>query len=590
MFKNNNFNAVDNNNLIENYYRVIEYNEFNKVNQINQAEKYLLLGQQTGKYYAESALLIATNYLKNCKYEIAFLYIVISIANNSNYIQSYLLMLSCLIQLKYDKKEICKIVDVICILFSSDENIKLLYSFIQKNNKYLEYFDANLNFDFNINNYKNNTIKEKSKKISNISISNQQVKTVDILIPIFNQTDLTLNCIHSVINSLPFNKINCQVYLLDDASNDISLINELNNIANKYQNIFYIRRNKNIGFIANMNLGMQINEDTNHDVIWLNSDTFVNGNWIDRLRKNIYTNKKFASATPLTNNGELMSFPNIKESAPVPSSKQSEELDNIVNDLNLSSEIIEIGCGFCFYIKREALNDIGYLDETYLKRGYGEETDWCMRAKNHGWLHIGVFDTFVAHLGENSFSSNEKTYLAAYNNAIIHQRYKNLAKNYNDFVENDSLKEKRKIIINKLNSLNVSSAHIWLNKSNKFLKQKHTRNIFDDYDCNCVSFNDEILNYTFIAIADDLNNSNNGYVLFKKWLNIAHYFANRKTNNLSAPILLLGQSTPYEVELLATKQVVKINELVENIKFFSSKDIFDILGNFPKCSLLNRNE
>lgn len=588
MFKNNNFNAVDNNNLIENYYRVIKYNNFNE---INQAEKYLLLGQQTGKYYAESALLIATNYLKNCKYEIAFLYIVISIANNSNYIQSYLLMLSCLIQLKYDKKEICKIVDVICILFSSDENIKLLYSFIQKNNAYLEYFDSNLNFDFNVvNHYKNDILEKKSKKISNISINNQQVETVDILIPIFNQTELTLNCIHSVINSLPFNKTNCQIYLLDDASNDISLVNELNNIANKYRNIFYIRRNKNIGFIANMNLGMQINEDTNHDVIWLNSDTFVNGNWIDRLRKNIYTNKKFASATPLTNNGELMSFPNIKESAPVPSSKQSEELDNIINDLNLSSEIIEVGCGFCFYIKREALNDIGYLDETYLKRGYGEETDWCMRAKNHGWLHIGVFDTFVAHLGENSFSSNEKIYLAAYNNAIIHQRYKDLAKNYGDFVANDSLKEKREVIINKLNNLNMSNASFWLNKSNKFLKQKHTRNIFDDYNCNYVNFNDDILNHTFIAIADDLNNSNNGYVLFKKWLNIAHYLANRKTNNLSAPILLLGQSTPYEVELLATKQVVKINELAENIKFFSSKVIFDILGNFPKCSLLNRNE
>ena len=91
-------------------------------------------------------------------------------------------------------------------------------------NKYLEYFDSNLNFDFNINNYKNNTIKEKSKKFSNINI-NQQVETVDILIPIFNQTELTLNCIHSVINSLPFNKTNCQIYLLDDASNDISLVN-----------------------------------------------------------------------------------------------------------------------------------------------------------------------------------------------------------------------------------------------------------------------------------------------------------------------------------------------------------------------------
>ena len=143
MFKNNNFNAADNNNLIENYYRVIKYNNFNE---INQAEKYLLLGQQTGKYYAESALLIATNYLKNCKYEIAFLYIVISIANNSNYIQSYLLMLSCLIQLKYDKIKICKIIDIICIFITN--GIYRIIQLLEFSVIYYYFFNVNISLFF----------------------------------------------------------------------------------------------------------------------------------------------------------------------------------------------------------------------------------------------------------------------------------------------------------------------------------------------------------------------------------------------------------------------------------------------------------
>ncbi|WP_244898743.1 hypothetical protein [Pseudomonas oryzihabitans] len=50
------------------------------------------------------------------------------------------------------------------------------------------------------------------------------------------------------------------------------------------------------------------------------------------------------------------------------------------SDLSAPPEI-EVGCGFCFYIKLCAPEQVGLLDEIQLKRGYGEETDWCLRAK-----------------------------------------------------------------------------------------------------------------------------------------------------------------------------------------------------------------
>ena len=72
--------------------------------------------------------------------------------------------------------------------------------------------------------------------------------------------------------------------------------------------------------------------------------------------------------------------------------------------------------GYCFCIKREVINEIGYYDEIF-SPGYGEDVDYCLRAKKAGFLieevggqHkeenemvIGTFPLF--HQGESSFSS-----------------------------------------------------------------------------------------------------------------------------------------------------------------------------------------
>ncbi len=61
--------------------------------------------------------------------------------------------------------------------------------------------------------------------------------------------------------------------------------------------------------------------------------------------------------------------------------------------------------GFCMYIRRDALRDVGLFDAETFGRGYGEENDFCMRAAARGWRHRLACDTFVYHEGRVSFGA-----------------------------------------------------------------------------------------------------------------------------------------------------------------------------------------
>jgi len=178
------------------------------------------------------------------------------------------------------------------------------------------------------------------------------------------------------------------------------------------------------------------------DVVWLNADTRVHGTWLDRLRQVAYSEARIASVTPFTNNGELMSFPQSQISHAMPSAKAQAELDELARQINSPPMEIETGCGFCMYIKRAALDEVGYLDEVRLARGYGEETDWCLRARALDWRHMGAPNVFVAHQGGISFGA-EKSMRVAHNNAILRKRYPDASVRYKSFILRDPIKPAR---------------------------------------------------------------------------------------------------------------------------------------------------
>lgn len=262
---------------------------------------------------------------------------------------------------------------------------------------------------------------------------------VDVLIPIYRGREASLACINSVLDSLDVNKTSMNIVVLDDESPEPELSQALRELAEAGR-IELHRSAANLGFIRNMNRGMALHRA--RDVVWLNADARVCDDWLDKLREAAYSAADVATATPFSNNGELLSFPESRKSHAMPSMDEQRVLHRQAAADTSAPPEIEVGCGFCFYIKRRALEQVGLLDEIQLKRGYGEETDWCLRAKSQGWRHVAAHRAFVAHRGGVSFGA-EKLERVAFNNAILRKRYPGAERAFERFYRHDPLKPYR---------------------------------------------------------------------------------------------------------------------------------------------------
>ncbi|AUA32248.1 glycosyltransferase [Pseudomonas sp. SGAir0191] len=274
------------------------------------------------------------------------------------------------------------------------------------------------------------------------SVGGGENNPVDVLIPVYNGIEETLECINSALDARKLNRTPHRLVVIEDKTPVPALVKALKVLAAKGK-ITLINNAVNLGFIRTINRAMALSP--NKDVVWLNADTRVHGAWLDRLREVAYSDEHIASVTPFTNNGELMSFPRSQICHEMPSAKAQAELDELARQVASPPVEIETGCGFCLYIKRAALDQIGYLDEVHLARGYGEETDWCLRARSHGWRHMGAPNVFVAHQGGISFGA-EKVMRVAVNNATLRKRYPDASSRYKAFCLRDPIKPARQAL------------------------------------------------------------------------------------------------------------------------------------------------
>ncbi|MBY0240300.1 MAG: glycosyltransferase [Burkholderiaceae bacterium] len=266
---------------------------------------------------------------------------------------------------------------------------------------------------------------------------------VDIIIPVYGDDARTRACIASVVNSLPHNRTMARVVVVDDASPEPSLSAWLDTQA-AAGHITLLRNPHNLGFIETCNRAMRLQPA--HDVMLLNADTLVHGNWLDRLRATLYSAPDIATATPWSNNGEISSFPTIAMAARGPLPDQLARLDQTAAALRNSgaTEDIELPtcCGFAMLIRRTVLDQVGLLDGVHLVRGYGEEVDWCLRAGVAGYRHLLATGVFVAHTGTVSFRF-EKTLRVRENRAVLAARYPTYHTLYARFLMEDPLEPAR---------------------------------------------------------------------------------------------------------------------------------------------------
>lgn len=226
---------------------------------------------------------------------------------------------------------------------------------------------------------------------------------VDVIIPVYRDIAITLHCIHSVLASK--NAIGHEVIVIDDRSPDPELSAELRRLSEAGL-ITLLENQNNLGFVRSVNRGMSLHPD--RDVLLLNSDTEVNGDWIDRLRSAAYRQDWTGTATPLSNNATICSYPTIGENN-MSLEVSSAELDQLAKDVNPNETIpVPTAVGFCMYIRRDCLTETGLFDAEAFGQGYGEENDFCMRATRLGWTHVLAANTYVRHFGSISFGASRK--------------------------------------------------------------------------------------------------------------------------------------------------------------------------------------
>ncbi|MFD2453255.1 glycosyltransferase [Ideonella paludis] len=232
---------------------------------------------------------------------------------------------------------------------------------------------------------------------------------VDVIIPVHGGAIETLRCLWSVLTA-PVQTPH-RVVVINDAGPDQILNAKLRNLAAR--DLFTLEQNKtNLGFVKTVNLGLRLQRD--RDVVILNSDTEVYGNWLDRLVQIAQRRPELATITPLSNNATICSYPEPQADNRSPLEVTHAEIDALAAEVNADQvAYTPTGVGFCMFIRRDALNEVGLLDERRFGRGYGEENDLCQRMLRHGWRHGIACGVYVRHVGSVSFKGEASVRTAA---------------------------------------------------------------------------------------------------------------------------------------------------------------------------------
>lgn len=221
---------------------------------------------------------------------------------------------------------------------------------------------------------------------------------VDVIIPVYRGTKESLACIGSVLATVGSD---ARVVVVDDATQEPALAVALDALVLEGR-IVLLRNSTNQGFVLSVNRALALNPTC--DAVILNSDTLVFGDWLERLRTVAYAGPRVGTVTPLSNSGSIASYPSHSGGPIDPALCPALQVLAAAAHSGKSVEI-PVGVGFCLYVRRDCLGDVGALDAAVFGKGYGEETDFCLRARRRGWSHRLAADVFVYHAGGLSFGA-----------------------------------------------------------------------------------------------------------------------------------------------------------------------------------------
>ncbi|WP_087635715.1 glycosyltransferase [Acetobacter ascendens] len=258
-----------------------------------------------------------------------------------------------------------------------------------------------------------------------LKVLDHEAETV-VVIPVFKNATRTLACLQSVWVSLK-PKASVHVWVVNDASPEPELVTSVSDFCQQ-AGFQYLERIRNGGFPCAVNEALR--HLTKYDAVLLNSDTLVPEGWLEALRKIAYAAPDTGTVTPLSNDASIFSYPDKNGANPVPDLEETDMFMQMAQAANMGRAVeAPTAHGFCMYIRHDCLQQTGLLREDVFAQGYGEENDFCMRARALGWKHMVAPGVFVAHVGSSSFGESASP-LMLRNQKVLEQ----LHPGYHDYV------------------------------------------------------------------------------------------------------------------------------------------------------------
>lgn len=249
-------------------------------------------------------------------------------------------------------------------------------------------------------------------------VARQSNRAVDIVICVHNAHNAIADCLRSVeAHRRPDRH---RIVLVDDGSDEPTAA-LLRAFAQEHEAVTLIRNDVATGYTKAVNVGLRASSA--EFVIFLNSDTLVSANFVEKLADAAFSTKGIGIVGPLSNAASAQSIPDIKNSSSqtainaLPPGMTAADLDRWCESNSPASfPRVPLVHGFCFAVTRAAIRAIGEFDEKNFPKGYGEENDYCFRAAHEGVGLAIATSTYVFHLKSQSYSAEQRIRLVGESN------------------------------------------------------------------------------------------------------------------------------------------------------------------------------
>jgi GT2 family glycosyltransferase len=266
---------------------------------------------------------------------------------------------------------------------------------------------------------------------------NEDAKPV-VIIPVYDDFAATTACLESLLNDPDCGR-DYRLVLIDDMSPDEAIARNLQTLAH-LPFVELIVNEANLGFVGSVNRALATIH--NSDVLLLNADTIVPPGFVRRLRRAAQSAVDIGTVVPLSNNSSISDFPIPHQANPLGSYADVIELDRLAQRANRDLVLdLPSGTGFCLYITRGCIDAVGHLAEVF-ERGYLEDVDFCLRARERGFRNVCAPSIYVGHAGSRSFGETKRG-LVLKNLPVLDHRFPGFRAETAGFVRADPLRPAR---------------------------------------------------------------------------------------------------------------------------------------------------